>query len=552
MRLDGAASGELLRRIGEARPRRSVESSTSRPRLWPRLIRLCLIALLPLRLVALAGLSFLVVRIAAARGDVGVVTWLRTGVLVLLGWTVVLQAKALGRRWLPTAPRAPAAAAPIVRLDATPSWAVVQDTGSAIGTVSRWRRFRDRSRSMASAASWWLLLGAVIGICLVFITLVFRWMTADRSAASADQWLPVQLFLIATGVVAIVWTTTTGIRSLASVRGRRRRPQIQRFLNWLLRLLTLNRPARAATPATGAAVDGWISGVAHRSGAVGATMACAMVAAAVLVGSVASDVQTGDATELGEQSALQASPDSGGDPSGGSSDEPDGASPDQPATSAPTPEPDATPPTESAEPGAVVTPTPGSDQLSLPPVTGDTPEPTAPTPPAQPTPAATPDDDPEPLEAGPTPTPTPTATPPPAPPEAVATPPATAPTPTTQPTPTATSQPTATPQPTPTAIPRPTSTPQPTATPTPRPTSTPAPTPTATPTPCLAGGNPDTDCDGVADRVEVTHGSDPASAFSTPEGRSYDTMTGGTTCSDGRDNDRDRATDQSDPGCSGR
>jgi hypothetical protein len=147
-----------------------------------------------------------------------------------------------------------------------------------------WKRGCAQAQRGLAGASWWLLIACVIAVCVVFIVIVSIWMARDLDDNRAIGWLILQIVLLASAVFAIGWTVRGAVQSFATRRNRRRRPQVQRFLNWLLRLLSLGRSGSAAR--LGAAGAGSPGGGATASSVAANVGALAIVTFGVFAGGV--------------------------------------------------------------------------------------------------------------------------------------------------------------------------------------------------------------------------------------------------------------------------
>jgi hypothetical protein len=507
----------------------------------PRLsMRWLLGLLLPLRILAVVGLTALVFHIVRKRGDVGLLVWLQLVVLAMLTWTVWLHASMLVRRigWIRrrSAARRSGQSTPLPLARATTTELRLA-APSELGVPGRGAAGVLRIRRGAAGATWWLLLGSIVVICALFIAIVVRWMVLDLDERGLGGWFVAQVLLVGAAIFAIGWTVRCAIRSVAQPAGRRSRSHVQRFFNWLLRLLSLGRyGTRGAAPTASAPAGAWTMSILTQVGAL-ALLATGVFGVGVAAATVEGPPAGSTDTALDWASDRDPADDVDGagsavivvdDVSPTGADQPtDGASQLPPGSSAPD--------TSSAASG----PTDATTNMSLTstasPTSGPTTTAGAPTiPTTSLVPGTTSISNPAPIS--------PPTTPP---------PPTNPPTGTTQPTTvtvtvtatTAAAPTTAAPTTATTTTNAPATAPSTTAV-----TTTTVKRTTTTTDPCPDGTAVDCDGDGVPNRTEALYGSDPNDPESTPEDRRFDPAT----CADGDDNDRDGSRDGEDPGCGGR
>ncbi len=530
-RLDGASRAQLSRRRADRSSRAPFVSVDREPagRAHRMSMRAIVTLLLPVRILAVIGLTVLVAHVVRERGDVGLLVWLQLVVLAMLSWTVWVHASIIVRRigWvrrLGASRHRPAGLAlPTDRVLV----ATLRSAAPAnIGAASRAAAISARSRRGVAGVSWWLLLLSVVGICLLFIAIVARWMASDLQEGGAGPWLITQLGLLAAAVVAIGWTVRCALTSVARPGGRRRRPQVQRFLNWLLRLLTLGRRGHVAPAIAGPGsplgtpAGAWSTSFVAQIGAL-ALLATGVLGVGVATAAIESDGSgSGDVRRVAADPEDTISSDDGAAP--GWDDTDDGGATGGGPLADDTRESDDGASDVSAEGSA------GDSGAEVEDTAAESSETARSAIVEQVDAAAVVSTA---FEAPATSSPTPTTTP---------RPPGTVPSSAT------------TSAPPPTTVAATTTTPVlPTA---PSSTSPSPPSPPSTinsattTTPCAPiGGDPDCDRDGVTNKIEIEYGSDYQNPRSRPEHREYDPAT----CSDRVDNDLDGATDLSDRGCVG-
>lgn len=302
--LDLVGTGELARALRERGDRgwepevRHGEGARRRPSL-KRALKFLPWVMLPLGLLAVAGLVAALRAMAVGDSPDGMNGWLRFGLLVMsvafIGsqvWRLASKTRLARRLVSRFEPKKARAAAPV--LDAVSLGALRGAMPEGWGDAGRRELAEARARRFAGSASWWALAGLALALSAGIVALMVglaAWELAD--GREAGPWLVVPLFAAGFAGIGFWMSLRTALRSRKDVRQRRRGRLFRRVLGYIARGHggggSGGRTGSLASNAGGSPGTGVAGLAANIGGGVGQVFGAGMMAA----GSVA--VLAGDA-----------------------------------------------------------------------------------------------------------------------------------------------------------------------------------------------------------------------------------------------------------------